>query len=44
VAPLEFVESKIKAILLNKKRLEFIKQLESDLYEEALKNKSITFF
>lgn len=44
VAPLEFVEGKIKAILLNKKRLEFIKQLEADLYEEALKNKSITFF
>ncbi|MCG8582994.1 MAG: hypothetical protein MI866_23955 [Bacteroidales bacterium] len=44
VAPLEFVESKIKAILLNKKRLEFIKQLESDLYEEALKNKNITFY
>ncbi len=44
VAPLEFVEGKIKAILLNKKRLEFIKQLENDLYEEALKNKSITFF
>ncbi|WP_289054016.1 hypothetical protein [Carboxylicivirga marina] len=44
VAPLEFVESKIKAILLNKKRLEFIKQLEVDLYDEALKNKNITFF
>jgi len=44
LAPLEFVESKIKAILLNKKRLEFIKQLESDLYEEALKNKSIKFY
>ncbi|MBR8536278.1 hypothetical protein KDU71_11970 [Carboxylicivirga sediminis] len=44
LAPIEFVEGKIKAILLNKKRLEFIKQLESDLYEEALKNKSITFY
>ncbi len=44
LAPLEFVEDKIKAILLNKKRLEFIKQLESDMYEEALKNKSITFY
>ncbi|WP_439183700.1 hypothetical protein [Carboxylicivirga taeanensis] len=44
VAPVEFVESKIKAILLNKKRLEFIKQLETDLYDEALKNKSITFY
>lgn len=44
VAPLEFVEAKIKAILLNKKRLEFIKQLETDIYEEALKNKSIVFY
>lgn len=44
VAPLEFVEAKIKAILLNKKRLEFIEQLESDLYEEALKKKSINFY
>jgi len=44
VAPLEFVEGKIKAILLNKKRLEFIKQLESDLYEEALRTKSISFY
>lgn len=44
VAPLEYVEGKIKAILLNKKRLEFIQQLESDLYEEALKNKTISFY
>lgn len=44
LAPLEFVEEKIKAILLNKKRLEFIKQLETDLYEEALKNKNIKFY
>ncbi len=44
VAPLEFVEKKIRAILLNKKRQEFIKQLESDLYEEALRNKSISFY
>ncbi|WP_430809771.1 MULTISPECIES: hypothetical protein [unclassified Carboxylicivirga] len=44
LAPLDFVEGKIKAILLNKKRLKFIKQLETDLYEEALKNKSISFY
>lgn len=44
VAPLDFVESKVKAILLNKKRLEFIKQLEKDLYDEALKGKNITFY
>ncbi len=44
LAPIEYVEERIKAILVNKKRLEFIKQLESDLYEEALKDKSIKFY
>ncbi len=44
VAPRDFVEEKIKAILLNKKRLEFIKQLEADLYEEGLKQKIIKFY
>lgn len=44
LAPLDFVEEKIKAILLNKKRLEFIKQLEADLYEEGLKEKIIKFY
>ncbi|TAJ14324.1 hypothetical protein DMA11_05575 [Marinilabiliaceae bacterium JC017] len=43
-APLDFVEQKIKAILLNKKRLEFIDKLESDLYEEGLKQKIIKFY
>lgn len=44
LAPIEYVEERIKAILVNKKRLEFIKQLETDLYEEALKDKSIKFY
>lgn len=44
LAPIEYVEERIKAILVNKKRLEFIKQLETDLYEEGLKNKSIKFY
>lgn len=44
VAPLDYVEEKIKAILLNKKRMAFIKQIESDLYEDALKNKTIKFY
>ncbi len=43
-APLEYVEDRIKAILLNKKRLNFINQLESDLYEEGLKQKIIEFY
>ncbi len=44
LAPIEYVQDKIKAILINKKRLEFIKQLEADLYEEGLNNKAIKFY
>ena len=44
IAPVEYVENRIKAILLNKKRLDFINKLESDLYEEGLKQKIIKFY
>jgi hypothetical protein len=43
-APLEYVENRIKAILLNKKRVDFINNLESDLYEEGIKQKIIKFY
>jgi len=43
-APIEYVEDRIKAILLNKKRLDFINKLESDLYDEGLKQKIIKFY
>lgn len=43
-APIEYVENRIKAILLNKKRLDFINKLESDLYDEGLKQKIIKFY
>ncbi len=43
-APIEYVEDRIKAILLNKKRLDFINKLESDLYNEGLKRKIIKFY
>ena len=42
-APLNYVEERIKAILLNKKRGEFIQRLEQDLYEEALRDKIVNF-
>jgi len=42
-APLKYVEERIKAILLNKKRIEFIQQLAQDLYDEAIREKIITF-
>lgn len=44
IAPLDYVEERIKAILLNKKRGAFIKNLEKELYEEALQEKIINFY
>lgn len=44
IAPLSYVEERIRAILLNKKRGEFIKSLEKELYEEALQRKIINFY
>jgi len=43
-APPEYVKNRIKAILLNKKRINFINKLESDLYDEGLKQKIIKFY
>ncbi len=41
--PVDYAKDKIKSILLNKKRFEFIKQLEEDLYNEGLEQKIIKF-
>lgn len=43
-APLSYVEERIRAILLNKKRAEFINSLEKELYNEALQKKIINFY
>ena len=43
LAPLEYVSERIKSILLNKKRVEFIEQLEKDLMEEGEKQNLIKF-
>ncbi len=44
IAPIQYVTEKIKAILLNKKRIEFIQNLEEELYQEGLKQKVIKFY
>ncbi len=44
IAPVDYVEDKIKAILLNKKRIKFIQNLEEELYDEGLKQKAIKFY
>lgn len=38
-APLEFVKPTINQILINKRKLELIKQLEKDITKDAIKNK-----
>ncbi|MDG5798871.1 hypothetical protein QA597_00670 [Marinilabiliaceae bacterium ANBcel2] len=42
-APVSYVEDRIKAILLNKKRKDFIDKMSKELYEEALQNKIVNF-
>lgn len=42
-SPVNYVEERVKAILLNKKRIEFIQQLGQDLYEEGLREKVVNF-
>lgn len=43
-APVEYVHDKIYTILLNKKKIQFIKSLEGELYNEAMKNNLIKYY
>ncbi len=43
-APIEFVMPTIKQIVINKRKLEFIKQLERDITKDAIKNKQFEIF
>jgi hypothetical protein len=44
LAPLEYVMPTIKQIVINKRKLEFIKQLEKDITKDAIKNKQFEIF
>lgn len=43
-APMEYVMPTIKQIVLNKRKLEFIKQLEKDITKDAIKNKQFEIY
>lgn len=43
-APIEYVMPTIKQIVMNKRKLEFIKQLEKDITKDAIKNKQFELF
>jgi len=44
IAPIEYVLPTIKQIVINKRKLEFIKQLEKDITKDAIKNKQFELF
>ncbi|MFT4697243.1 MAG: hypothetical protein ACI9SJ_000364 [Flavobacteriaceae bacterium] len=44
IAPLIYVEPTIKQIILNKRKLELIKNLEKDITKDALKNKKFEIY
>lgn len=43
-APIEYVNDKIYTILLNKKKIEFIRKINRELYDEALKSNTIKYY
>ena len=43
-APLIFVKNKVKSIIINKRKLEFISELESNVYNDALAKKQFEIF
>lgn len=44
IAPLEYVEPTVRKIILNKRKLDFIKKLERELLDEATGNKEFEIF
>jgi hypothetical protein len=44
VAPLPYVEQKIRSIILNKRKVQFIRDLENNIYKDALNKGSFTIY
>lgn len=44
VSPLEYVKDKITAILINKNRMEFVRKIDRQLYDEALNENLIRYY
>lgn len=43
-APYESVKDKIRALLVNKKRLEFIKNMEAEIYDDGVRSGNVEFY
>lgn len=44
LAPYDYVKKRITTILINKKRLEFIKKLEQDIYNEGMNSNEVKYY
>ena len=44
VAPLPYVEQKIRSIILNKRKVQFVRDLENNIYTDALNKGSFTIY
>jgi hypothetical protein len=44
VAPLPYIEQKIRSIILNKRKVQFIRDLENNIYKDALNKGSFTIY
>jgi hypothetical protein len=43
-SPIEFVQNDIQNIILSKQKLDFLKQIEKDIYKEGLDNNKVKLF
>lgn len=44
VSPIDYVENDIRNIILSKQKIEFLKQIEKDIYKEGLDNNRVKLF
>lgn len=43
-APFEYAKSMVKEMLINQRKIDFLRKIDNDLYERALKNGQIVFY
>jgi hypothetical protein len=44
VSPVEYVQNDIKNLILSKQKIEFLKQIEKDIYREGIENNKVKLF
>jgi len=44
ISPIEYVQSDIRNLILSKQKIDFLKQIEKDIYKEGIENKKVKFY